>query len=77
MITLITERATPAANGKRQNQLINYQKRKSAEKQLKTILMNKTGRHQSADFCVVITNSKRQGRGKRGHVLQIQGFKYM
>ena len=79
MITLITERVRVTPIQQTANvriKLKNYQNRKSAEKQLKTILINKTRRHESADFRVVVTNGKRQGRGKLGQVLQIHSFKY-
>ena len=42
-------------------------------KQLKTILMDKK-LHETTNFCVEIMKSKRQVKGKLGHVVQIRVF---
>ena len=63
---------TYAANGKRQIQAENFSKqKKSKQKQLKTILMDKKWR-ETTNLCLEIMKTKRQVKGKLGHVLQLR-----
>ena len=63
---------TYTANGKRQIQVENFSKQKmSRQNKLKTILMDKKFL-EASNLCVEIMNSKRQVKGKLGHVVQIR-----
>ena len=63
---------TYTANGKRQIQAENFSKqKKSKQKQLKTILMDKKWR-ETTNLCLEIMKTKRQVKGKLGHVLQLR-----
>ena len=63
---------TYTANGKRQIQVENFSKyKKSRKKQLKTILMDKK-LSETTNLCLEIMNSKRQIKGKLGHLVQIK-----
>ena len=63
---------TYTANGKRQIQAENFsEQKKSKQKQLKTILMDKKWR-ETTNLCLEIMKTKRQVKGKLGHVLQLR-----
>ena len=63
---------TYTANGKRQIQAENFSKqKKSKQKQLKTILMDKKWR-ETTNLCLEIMKTKRLVKGKLGHVLQLR-----
>ena len=63
---------TYTANGKRQIQAENFSKqKKSKQKQLKTILMDKKWR-ETTNLCLEMMKSKREVKGKLGHVLQLR-----
>ena len=63
---------TYTTNGKRQIQVENFSKQKmSRQNKLKTILMDKKFL-EASNLCVEIMNSKRQVKGKLGHVVQIR-----
>ena len=74
MIILESLSFTYTENGKCQIQAENFSKQKmNRPKQLKTILMDKKF-HETTNLCVEIMKSKRQEKGKLGHVVQIRVF---